>query len=227
MSSQLKLADPALSRQSTPPARTSVSADTSTTASILKRKPSRSKLPKPQPLTVPVTTVRRLKTDTKEITPNPPEEPLSTVYVAVYEAEGVPGAGFTREFMRHSSIVVQPYYNINQFFVYHVKGKPLERLTYECIVGRDPRESMRNLSFDFIALVPRSRLWDLDILFRKSKPRVFKLVKGQPSKSWNSQMFVQECLGKMVAAGLMTNQEMKSAIEKQQRAINTPWSDSA
>lgn len=36
-------------------------------------------------------------------------------------------------------------------------------------------------------------------------------------------MFVVECLHKMVAAGLMTEQEMKSAIDMQQRAVNTPW----
>ena len=227
---QLKLADPALSTQSTPPTRTSVPADISITTSNLKRRQSRSKLPKPQPPTTPATTpvpvkiVRRQKTGTKDFTPNPPGKTLAAVYVAVYEAEGVPREGFTRQFMRHSSIVVQPYYNINQFFEYHVKGKPLERLTYEYIVGRDPRESMRNLSFDLVARIPRSQLWDLDSLFRESKPRVFQVVKGQPSKSWNSQMFVQECLHKMVAACLMTNQEMKSAIEKQQRAVSSPWS---
>ncbi len=139
------------------------------------------------------------------------------------EAEPKPELGFTREFMRHSGLVVQPYPNINQFYLHHITGKPLGPLTYECILSRDPRESMRNLSFDLVARIPRPKLWSLEPLFKTTKPRVFQLVKGQPTKSWNSQMFVVECLHKMVAAGLMTEQEMKSAIDMQQRAVNTPW----
>ena len=173
---------------------------------------------------IPVTLVRREKPGSKQPEPSSPTESRSAIYVTVYEAKDFPREGFTRQFLRECTLDIQPDYRRNAFLVYKVVGEPLQPLTYKLVRGTDPRESPRNLTFDFVTWIPRDRIRDVAAIFGQITPRVFKQAKDQASESWNSQMFIQEGLKRMAMVGILTRQEMLSAMEKQRRGVNVRWS---
>lgn len=121
--------------------------------------------------------------------------------------------GLTRQFMRHSGIMVQPDANVNNFNVHHVIGTPGVGLTYEFKEHwKNPRyETASLLTMDFVAWIPRSRIRDVRPLLE------------QVSREWNCQNWVREALQQLVAAGLIMAQQRDAAVAKQQRAINAPY----
>lgn len=119
--------------------------------------------------------------------------------------------------MRHSGIAIQPDPAINRFQVYHVIGTPGVGLTYDFKNSwANPRDDTASLlAMDFVAWIPRHRVADLDAMMCQ--------VRIQLSWSWNCQNWVQEGLGKLVQAGLITSQQADSAAAKQHLAVNLPY----
>lgn len=119
--------------------------------------------------------------------------------------------------MRHCGIVLQPDPNINDFQVYHVVGTPGVGLTYTVVKNwKNPMDETASLlAMDLVAWMPQQRVQELEALFRQVTPQV--------SRSWNCQNWVQEGLQKMVGAGLITDQQARSAVVKQSQAVNLPY----
>ncbi|KAF2177533.1 hypothetical protein K469DRAFT_719746, partial [Zopfia rhizophila CBS 207.26] len=137
------------------------------------------------------------------------------VYVTVYEHKGEIYRGYTREFLRHSGIVVDN--GDNTFEIFHVTGTPGIGLTFHRVPNwKDPRqETARLLSMDFVVWIPKNRYSELESLFRGVGIKV--------SKTWNCQNWVQEGLDAMVAAGLMSEAERDAAVQKQMAAVTRPF----
>ena len=180
--------------------------------------PPRSTPPRVSPprTTPPRTSPPRQTTPPRESTPSAPAGAYAAVYVTVYEHKGRL-VGLPRTFMRHSSIVSQAEPSKNNFQVYQVIGTPGVGMTYHVVKDwDDPRDVTASLlAMDFVAWIPRHRAQDLEATLEQVTPQV--------SRSWNCQNWVQEGLRKMVQAGVITNQQMNSAITKQQRAVNLPY----
>jgi hypothetical protein len=136
-------------------------------------------------------------------------------YIAVYEHKGGLFGGYSRNFMRHSSIVVEM--GNGTFDCFHVTGTPGIGLTYSCVQQwGDPRvTTTRLLSMDFAGWIPWNRYSEMDPLLS----RVPTLV----SRDWNCQNWVREALDEMVTAGLITTEYKDRAVQKQLEAISSPF----
>jgi hypothetical protein len=137
------------------------------------------------------------------------------VSVTVYEYKGDILHGYTREFLRHSGIVVDN--GDGSFDVFHVNGTPGIGLTFHRVSNwRDPRkETARLLSMDIAARIPKNRYSEVEPLLRSVRIII--------SKSWNCQNWVREGLDAMVGAGLMTGEQRDAAVQKQLAAVSTPF----
>jgi hypothetical protein len=137
------------------------------------------------------------------------------VYVVVYEHKGLLFPGYTREFMRHSSILIGK--GDGFFDVFHVTGTPGIGLTFSIVRNwSDPRRtSARLLSMVLAARIPTEKYSEMESLIRG--------VGIEVSRTWNCQNWVQEGLAKMVTAGLLTGAEKDAAIQKQMTAVLAPF----
>jgi hypothetical protein len=137
------------------------------------------------------------------------------VSVTVYEYKGEIYRGYTREFLRHSGIVVDN--GDGSFDVFHVNGIPGIGLTFHRVPNwRDPRkETARLLSMDLVARIPKNRYSEVEPLLRGVRIII--------SKSWNCQNWVREGLDAIMGAGLMTSEQRDAAVKKQLAAVSTPF----
>jgi hypothetical protein len=119
--------------------------------------------------------------------------------------------------MRHSGIIVRPDPNVDNFEVYHVVGTPTVGLTYTVTRNlNDPRdETLSLMAMNFVAWIPRQRARDLEAILGQARIQI--------RSNWNCQNWVQEGLQKMVEAGLITDQQMQSAVAQQQRVVHLPY----
>jgi hypothetical protein len=138
------------------------------------------------------------------------------VYVTVYEHKGTIFPGFTREFMRHSSILVDKGDGL--FDVFHVTGTPGIGLTFSHGSGwEDPRtETARLLWMEFVAWIPESRYPEMEPLLNNVNVKV--------STTWNCQDWVRAGLDAMVAANFITPEQRDSTVQHQLEAVSTPFS---
>ena len=137
------------------------------------------------------------------------------VYVTVYEYKGVLWPQFTREFMRHSGILVeQPD---GKFDCFHVTGTPGIGLRYswERGWGNPEDETARLLAMNEVGTMPKARYSELDGLMKSVVTKV--------SRDWNCQNWVRDALGMMVDKGLITEAEKEKAEEEQRKAIALPF----
>lgn len=137
------------------------------------------------------------------------------VYVTVYEYKGPIWPQFTREFMRHSGILVeQPD---GSFDCYHVTGTPGIGLRYSCERGwgNPLDETARLLAMNPVGSMPRSRYGEMHQLMRQIVP--------QAKRDWNCQNWVREALALMVTNGLISDAERLKAEEDQKQAIALPF----
>lgn len=153
----------------------------------------------------------------RDSTPPPPLGTYSAIYVTVYEYTQRLIPGIPRTFMRHSSILVKSDPNVEDFELHHVIGTPSVGLTYTIRKNwKNPRDqTVSLLAMDFAAWIPRNRVGDLEAIFRQ--------VRIQLNRNWNCQNWVREGLRKLVDAGLITSEQAQSASEKQQKAVDTPY----
>jgi hypothetical protein len=102
------------------------------------------------------------------------------VYVAVYEHKGFLFPGYTREFMRHSSILISK--GDGSFDIFHVTGTPGVGLTFSIVRNwSDPRTTTaRLLSMELAAYIPTKRCSEMESLMRG--------VKIEVSRTWNCQI---------------------------------------
>ena len=136
-------------------------------------------------------------------------------YVAVYEHKGGLFGGYSRKFMRHSSIVVDR--GGGTFDCFHVTGTPGIGLTYSSVQQwGDPRTTTaRLLSMDFAGWIPWDRYSEMDPLLRR--------VRTLASRTWNCQHWVREALDAMVNAGLIPAEDKDRAVRKQLEVIDLPF----
>ncbi|KAF2256578.1 hypothetical protein BU26DRAFT_558029 [Trematosphaeria pertusa] len=137
------------------------------------------------------------------------------VYVTVYEHKGEIYRGYTREFLRHSGIVVDN--GDHSFDVFHVTGTPGIGLTFHRVCNwKDPRQdTARLLSMDFVAWIPQNRYSELEPLLKGVDIKV--------SRTWNCQNWVREGLDAMVTARLISEAEKNAAVQKQMAAVTRPF----
>jgi hypothetical protein len=137
------------------------------------------------------------------------------VFVTVYEYNGEIPHGYTREFLRHSGIVVNN--GDGSFDVFHVNGFPGIGLTFHRVPNwRDPRkETASLLSMDLATWILKKRYSEVEPLLRS--------VKIEVSKSWNCQNWVREGLDAMMNVGLITEKQRDAAVQKQLTAVSTPF----
>lgn len=119
--------------------------------------------------------------------------------------------------MRHSGIIVQPDPSVDNFEVYHVVGTPTVGLTYTVTRNlNDPRdETLSLMAMNFVAWILRQRARDLEAILGQARIQI--------RSNWNCQNWVQEGLQKMVEAGLITDQQMQSAVAQQKRVVHLPY----
>ena len=137
------------------------------------------------------------------------------VYVTVYEYKGAIWPEFTREFMRHSSILVeQPD---GTFDCFHVTGTPGIGLRYSCERGwgNPEDETARLLAMNEVGRMPKSKYNEMDNLMKGVATKV--------SRNWNCQNWVRDALGAMVANGFITEAEKEKAEKEQNEAIALPF----
>jgi len=136
-------------------------------------------------------------------------------YVAVYEHKGGLFGGYSRNFMRHSSIVVDRCDGTFDYF--HVTGTPGIGLTFSCIQHwGDPRATTaRLLSMDFAGWIPWDKYGEMEPLLREVPTFV--------SRTWNCQNWVRDALDAMVNASLILSQDKDMVVQKQLEAINSPF----
>jgi hypothetical protein len=137
------------------------------------------------------------------------------VYVVVYEHKGPLFPGYTREFMRHSSILIGK--GDGFFDIFHLVGTPGIGLTFYIVPNwSDPRTtSARLLSMELAAYIPTRRYSEMESLI--------KGVRIEVSRTWNCQNWVQEALAEMVTEGFLTGREKDVAIQKQMTAALAPF----
>ncbi|KAF2426479.1 hypothetical protein EJ08DRAFT_651743 [Tothia fuscella] len=140
---------------------------------------------------------------------------LYNLYVAIYEYKGRLIPGLTRQFMRHTSVLIEV--DESMFDTYHVTGTPGIGLTYSCPrQWNDPRtHTARLLTMPQIAKVEKKRYEEIAEL-AKSIPIV-------TSRDWNCQDWVRALLSLMAEKGLITNAEKDDAYAKMATAINSPF----
>jgi len=137
------------------------------------------------------------------------------VYVTVYEYKGTLWPQFTREFMRHSGIMVeQPD---GKFDCFHVTGTPGIGLRYSWERGwANPEDATaRLLAMNKVGGMPEARYHEMDGLMKGVGTKV--------SRDWNCQNWVREALAVMVENGLITEAEMEKAVEEQKQVIALPF----
>ena len=136
------------------------------------------------------------------------------VFVAVYEHKGAILPGLTRQFMRHSSILVEV--DNGCFDVLHVTGTPGIGLTYNPVRWGDPRtETARLLTMDFVGWMAQNGYEELK--------QIAQATPIQVSWTWNCQDWVRAVLKAMADRGLITLAQRDEAIRKQQEAVQSPF----
>ena len=137
------------------------------------------------------------------------------LYVAVYEHKGPILKGLTREFMRHTSVLVK--IKENDFDVYHVQGTPGIGLRYHFVHHwSDPvEETTRLLSMFHVSDVAKNKYGEIDSTAKSVSIRV--------SKEWNCQDWVQELLVALTRHHIIKSSESEGGIARMREAINLPF----
>ena len=142
-----------------------------------------------------------------------PDKPAN-FFVLVCEHNGALFADFTRQFMRHSALVLRRDAAISEIF--HVKGTPGVGLTFnhERVPTADFHGAPEILAMVPVVHVPESRYAELHSALRAIRPEI--------SRWWNVQDWVREGLDVMEKRGFITAHEKYLAVRKQLEAITLP-----
>lgn len=137
------------------------------------------------------------------------------LYVTVYEHKGIIIRPFTRNFMRHSGIMVkQPD---ESFDCFHVTGTPGIGLRYSCQRGwgNPEQETARLLAMDQVGWIPKE---DYDKF-----GSLMESVERKISMDWNCQNWVRAALDIIQEHDFITEIEKTNAVRKQREAIELPF----
>jgi hypothetical protein len=134
------------------------------------------------------------------------------LYITVFEWTGPPLGKIPRTFMRHSGVALESH--VGSFEILHVVGTPGIGLTFEHQKARTSPllEAPELLTMHLVGHIPRED-YDKSVQILKEVPVVI-------SWSWNCQNWVQEGLRGLVAAGLVTQDQMETAVQAQQEAVH-------